>query len=303
MTTLEEPIDISQTNRGVEAVSLPFDFSKEDKTWLKYKISTAPLLTLAADGTLYDDAKSKGIFKYRFDSKVGREIREYKKIANRAYVVFPNEECDMVVDKLVDSIPGLKLHKTHTAYNGDAKYWELRADKKYTVGPNDEVQLGIVVRNSLACNVSFGADIFTFRLVCQNGAISKGKDLLSLKIPHYGKGALTLMHEALERRIQDLIFEGEELIKQYKIARRIKLRQEAAELLVKKVSHKYLPEYIEYDSKTRKTTLKQHAPWWKVFNDVTQEVWHNNTLGFLTKADITNVMHSVMKNEIAVLAK
>ncbi len=297
-TRLDEPIDISQVSQGVEATEMPFDFAREDFTWKKYGMTEAPLLIRAEDDTLYDDNKLKGLFKYKVID--GKLKRIFRKTANRGYVVFPNEECDLVVDKVIseDSEFGLKLHKVHTAYNGDAKYWEIRSAKKYRVESGDEVQLGIVVRNSLACNVSFGADIFTFRLVCQNGAISKGKDLLSLKIPHYGKGALVLMQEALSKRIRDLFKEGEYLLDQYRIAAKLKIRQETAEAIAKKISQKYIPDYIELED--HKVKLHKTPTVWKTFNDITEEIWHNNSLSFLTKADMTNAMHSVMKQEILV---
>lgn len=305
---LDEPIDISLTGEMVDAVECPFDFDKENKTWKKYNITDAPLLLRSEDGSLYDDGKWKGIFKWRkvTEGKKLKWKRDLRTLASRKYVVFPNEECDVVVNKMIENDRdfGLKLNHVHTAYNGDAKYWEITSNRKYKIDSGDEVLLGIVVRNSLARNVAFGADVSTFRLICANGAISKGKDLMSLKIPHYGKGALVLMHEALSRRIADLFIEGEELIRQYKIATKLKVRQEAAELLVKKVSHRYLPEYIEINEKTHDVKLtKSNVSFWKLFNFVTEEVWHNNALSFLTKADITNVMHYVMKNEIAVAAK
>lgn len=305
---LDEPIDISLTGEMVDAVECPFDFKKEDFTWKKYNITEAPLLLRSEDGSLYDDGKLKGIFRYKkiIVNKKQTLKRELRTFASRKYVVFPNEECDAVVNRMIDNDTqfGLKLKNVHTAYNGDAKYWEILSNRKYKIDSGDEVMLGIVVRNSLARNVAFGADVSTFRLVCANGAVSKGKDLMSLKIPHYGKGALLLMQEALSRRIADLFIEGEELIRQYKIATKLKVRQEAAELLVKKVSHRYLPEYIEINDKTHNVKLtKSNISFWKLFNFVTEEVWHNNALSFLTKADITNVMHYVMKNEIAVAAK
>jgi len=296
-TQLKEPIDISQTRQGVQTVTMPFDFDRKDTTWNKYGIMTAPLLQEALDGTVYADNKLMGIFRKE----------KIKRLTSRKYVIFPNKECDLVVGDFLDKYADkyrLKLHKTHFAYNGDAKYWEIRSSKKYKIDTGDEVQLGVVVRNSLACNVSFGADIFTFRLVCQNGAISKGKDLLSLKIKHYGKDSLKLMQESLTRRIHDLFYEGELLLDQYRIATKLKVRQEAAEQIVRKVSHKYIPEYIEWDVERKQVILRDTTvPWWKLFNDVTKSVWHNNAINFLTKADITNVMHSVMKNEILVAAK
>lgn len=308
-TQLDEPIDISQTREAVPAVELPFDFDRIVSTWKKYNIFEVPLHVRAGDGTVYDDGKLKGLF--RKERKKRQDVFLLNKIVNRKYIVLPNEECDLIVGNTIDRIGkkyGLKLYKTHHAYNGDAKYWEIRSNKQYVIEGShragDKVQLGIIVRNSVGCNVSFGADVFTFRLVCQNGAISKGKDLLSLKIPHYGKDSLKFMYESLSRRIEDLFFEGTELIRDYERAARLKIRQEAAELLVKKVSHKYLPDYIDIDSENQKVTLKHtNNSFWQLFNYVTKEVWHNNAISFLTKADITNVMHYVMKNEIAVTAK
>jgi len=298
MTTqkLIEPIDISQTRRGVKAIAMPFDFDRIDRTWAKYRITSAPVLYEEDSGKLYDDQSLKGIFKNE----------KLRRLVSRKYVVFPNEECDRVVNLFLDDYGEkykLKLYKTHFAYHNDAEYWELRSSKKYKIDKGDEVQLGIIVRNSLGCNVSFGADIFTFRLVCQNGAISKGKDLLSLKIKHYGKDSLQMMQESLTRRIHDLFYEGELLLEQYRIATKLKVRQEAAETLIKKVSHKYLPDYIEWNAEKKQVVLRDTGmPWWNLFNHVTKQVWHNPELSFLTKADITNVMHYVMKNEIAVAA-
>ena len=296
---IEEPIDID-ISQGVEAVEMPFDFTQEDMTWKKYGITTAPLLLRAEDDSLYDDRKMKGLFKYKkIDDKIKRT---YRNLCSRGYVVFPNEECDIVVDKVVemDTEYGLKLHDIHEAYQGDAKYWEIRSDKKYRVDNNDDVQIGIVVRNSLARGVSFGADIFTFRLVCANGAISKGRDLLSLKIPHYGKGALKLMQEALSRRIHDLFLEGEMLLNQYKIAAKLRVRQETAEAIVKKIPKKYIPDYIEIEDKSYKVSLSKTPTVWRTFNDITEEIWHNNATSFLTKADMTNNMHSILKQEVLV---
>lgn len=304
----EEPIDVSLAKQGVVAVDMPFDRDKEDLTWwTKHGISSMPLLIRAEDGTIYDDHAMKGIFKKRIvNRKVKKELR---KLVSRKYVIFPNEECNLVVRKFIDEYGsefGLELYKTHTAYNGDAQYWELRTKKEYEIAPNDKVQLGAIVRNSLGCNVSFGLDLFTFRLVCQNGAIKKGQDLMSLKIPHYGKESLKLMNDSLYERMRALFVEGQEIIKQYKIAAKLKLRQEVAELIAKKVTNRYIPDYVFIDPETKKVKLSTRTSgltFWKLFNDITENVWHNNALGFLTKADITNVMHYVMKNEIAVAAK
>jgi hypothetical protein len=49
-------------------------------------------------------------------------------------------------------------------------------------GMKDEVRVGCVIRNSLGAGVALGADLFTYRLICENGAIAKGRDLGSIAI-------------------------------------------------------------------------------------------------------------------------
>lgn len=286
---------------GVRASDLPFNFKKADLTWLKYGYKQVPLEIRSFDGKVWDDRKNSGIFHNSL----------YRKICGRGYVMLPNEEVDVILPKLIKLFGaefGLELYKTHTAYNGDAKYWEVRSNKEYTIPGsfrnNDKVQLGFIVRNSLACNVSFGMDAFTFCKVCTNGAIAKGSDLLSMKIKHYGKDSLKQMTTNLERRVQDIMQEGIDLIHQYEKAAKLKLRLEAAKLIAKRVSAKYLPDYIEVEEGTRKVSLKkQNVTFWEAFNSITDPVWHNKELSFLTKSEMTNHLHRVMKQELLVVAK
>lgn len=286
---------------GVRAIELPFNFKKADHTWKKFGYMQVPLEVRSFDAKIYDDRKNSGIFQNRI----------YRKICGRGYVMLPNEEVDDIVPKLLKLFGvefGLYLYKTYTAYNGDAKYWEVRSNKEYTIPGsfrnNDKVQLGFIIRNSLACNVSFGMDAFTFCKVCTNGAIAKGSDLLSMKIKHYGKDSLKQMTTNLERRVRDIMEEGIELIHQYEKAAKLKLRLEAAKLIAKRVSAKYLPDYIEVTEGTREVTLKrQDKTLWEAFNAVTDPVWHNKELSFLTKSEMTNHLHRVMKQEILIAAK
>ena len=296
-TTMETPIMTS----GVKAIDLPFNFKKVDETWIKYGLTKVPLEVRAIDGKIYDDRKNSGIFHNKI----------YRKLCGRGYVILPNEYVDEIVPKLLKAFKGeygLELFKTHEAYHGDAKYWEIRSNKEFKIDgsfrDNDKVQLGFILRNSLACNVSFGIDAFTFCQICTNGAIRKGNDLLSLKVKHYGKDALKQMTTNLERRVRDIMTEGVELIKQYEKAARLKLRLEAAQMIAKRVSAKYLPDYIEVEEGTHKVTLTKHnKTFWETFNEITDPVWHNKELSFLTKSEMTNHLHNVMKKELLVVAK
>jgi len=98
--------------------------------------------------------------------------------------------------------------------------------------------------------------------------------------------------------------EGLDLIHQYEKAAKLKLRLEAAKLIAKRVSAKYLPDYIEVEEGSRKVTLKrENKSFWEVFNDITDPVWHNKELSFLTKSEMTNHLHRVMNQELEIVAK
>lgn len=298
-TTMIEETPIMKS--GVRAMDMPFNHKKADLTWMKYGYKKVPLEIRSFDGKIWDDRKNSGIFHNNL----------YRKLCGRGYIILPNEEVDVIVPKLLKTFSGeygLELFKTHEAYHGDAKYWEIRSNKEFKIDgsfrDNDKVQLGFILRNSLACNVSFGMDVFTFCQICTNGAIRKGGDLLSMKVKHYGKDSLKQMTTNLERRVRDIMEEGIELIKSYEKAARLKLRLEAAEMVAKRVSAKYLPDYIQVEEGTHKVTLKRsNKTFWELFNDVTDPVWHNKELSFLTKSEMTNHLHNVMKKELLVVAR
>jgi hypothetical protein len=284
----------------LKATDLPFDFKRADHTWKKYGYAEVPLNVRDSSGKIWDDRKYKGIFQNGL----------YRKQVSRGYVLLPNEECDSIVTRLIRYFGaeyGLYLFRTYDAYHGDAKYWEIRSKKTYTVDGshdrNDKVQLGFIMRNSVGCNVNFGVDVFTFRLVCENGAIARGKDLLSLKVKHYGKDSLRIMTEGLAQRVHDIMQEGVDMIHQYERAARLKLRLKAAEDIAKRVSWKYLPDYIEVDEDTRKVSLtEKNVTFWRAFNDSTEKIWHSD-ISFLTKGEMTNHLHRVMEREIEIAAK
>ncbi len=296
MTTLQNFVDEPELllSGNVRAIEMPFNFNKAVHTWKPHGYSEVPLLVRAKDGKLYDDRKFKGIFKNGL----------YRKLVKRNYVVLPNEEVDNIVNRLLRTHGEkhqLYLFKTHFAYNGDAQYWEIRSKKEYKIPGsyrnNDVVQLGIIIRNSLGCNITYGMDVFTFCQVCANGAIRKGNDLLSMKIKHYGKDSLKMMTENLDRRMDDVMTEGKELIEQYEKAVKLKLRLETAKLIAKRIPVRYLPDYIHVDEKTKAVTLTDKVSLWNAFNDSTQKIWHND-ISFLTKSDLTVHLHRVLEKEI-----
>jgi hypothetical protein len=304
-TILSKPEDL-ESGEFVPAVNLPFNKKAVDNTWERHGIKTAPLLVKADNGKVYDDHKLKGIFKLNEQTKK----YEYRKIVSRNYVVLPNEEVDNIVNAVIvkhGGQYGLKLNRTYEAYHGDAKYWEIFSDQildipKSMLKVNDVIKVGIVVRNSVGCNVTFGVDLMSWRLACLNGAIRKGRDMASLRVAHYGKNAMDLMYNELGRRIDDLFTEAENLVQTYRRAAKLKVRAEAAELLAKRISHKYIPqELIETDDEEHTVkVVKKGLDFWTLFNGLTENIWHSEQLSYLTKADMTDKIHRIIENEIVV---
>ena len=308
LSSLATPLDMTNEPNGVKALELPVDYSKVDRTWERYGITEAPLLVRDFEGGLYANNKNKVIM----------DKEKYQSVAKAGYVVLPNQYVDETLHNLVDGPMGkelgLKIQETHYAKNKYIQFWELRTtDESKFQGViegshqvNDVVQLGLIVGNSLNAGMSFMANLFTFRLICSNGAVARGRELESIKVAHYGQDALQNMIANLERRLSDMLYEGMDILKQYQKMAKLKLHQELAEKLVNTVGVRYTPtEYIEVtkESKTsapeivltsegRATTL------WQAFNDITEPVWKNERTRFNTKLYLTTGLHKVMFDEV-----
>lgn len=277
---------------AVRAIDLPFDFKNKVTTWQKqYGITEVPLHVRAADGQLYDDKKFKGIFK---DDK-------YKCIVGRRYVVYPNEEVDAVLHKWVDRPgSGLKIVKQYFSHHGDASYWQILSDKYAEVQKGDKIQIGCLVRNSIGTYVALGADLFTYRLICSNGAIAKGSDLGSIAVRHIGDR--NIMVREFSKGLEQILERTSGLMHYYKEAAKMKVNQLIAESWAKRIPQRALPPQIEVNTKTDKVTLTGQPNLWTAFNDITADVWKNTNqgermkteTGFSTKYYLTMYAHKVM---------
>ena len=281
-----ETIEINSDVK-VKAVDLPFDFDRTDVRWEQYGIKSVPLLVRDGKGTLYDDRKFKGVF-----------LKDkYHRIVSRGYVVFPNEEVNLIVNQALERHPDLHLRQVHTSHNGDAMYWELMSDKlnqvvKGSWKKDDTVGMGCIVRNSVGAGVALGIDMFTYRLSCENGAVARGHDLASLAIRHY-KTDPESMRLTVSRRIYDVVEETSQLLAHYRKAAVLKFTQPMAREMTKRVPIKYLPDYVQVE-KDSVTLSNKNKTFWEAFNDVTENVWHSDKLGFLSKSDALQHAHAVM---------
>jgi hypothetical protein len=247
----------------VKAIDLPFDYKNRVTTWQKqYGITEVPLHVRAADGQVYDDKKFKGVFKNDL----------YKCIVGRKYVVYPNEECDTVLHQWVDRPnSGLKIVKQYFSHHGDASYWQILSDKYAEVQEGDKVQIGCLVRNSVGTYVALGADLFTYRLICKNGAIAKGQDLGSIAVRHVGDREV--MVREFSKGLEQILERTKSLVTYYKQAVKMKVNQLIAEEWAKRIPQRALPESVEVDTKTGKVKLTGSPNLWSAFNEITAQSW------------------------------
>jgi hypothetical protein len=276
---------LEEVRRGIPAVNLPFDFEHTDERWNdKYGITSVPLLVRSASGRLYDDKRLKGLF---VDGK-------YKRIVSRKYVVFPNEEVDELIKEIAEQ-QHLTIGKTHDSHYGDAMYWEVLDSVPEYVGAGDEMSLGCIVRNSLGAGVALGADCFTFRLICSNGAIARGQDLGSVSLRHMGTHDQMLDKFTLS--ISNVIEESHTLVQAYKRATQIRMNLLIAEEFVKYIPERALPDSIEVTRKNRNVigvALARRDTLWETFNDITKAAWHHRRSGWMTKSGILQRAHWVL---------
>lgn len=280
---------LSPGPEGVPAIDLPFDFKNARRFWEdKYGITEIPLLVKSADGTVYDDRRLKGIF----------VNGKYKRMVSRNYVVFPNEEVNELVQELAAK-NNLEIQRVDVSHHGDAAYWQLlsKSMDKYIEykGKNDAIKVGCVIRNSVGAGVALGADLFTYRVFCSNGAVARGNDMgFSLKhvIAH------DLMLEIFMDKIKKIIEQTGELIEYYQKAAQLRMNKRIAEEIAKRIPQKSFPKCMTYDYKNKQVILTRQDDLWTAFNDVTQAVWHDDKSHYLKKSGQEQALHRILVNAV-----
>jgi Domain of unknown function (DUF932) len=299
MIDMEQTRSLSVNGRkeGIPATDLPFDEREErwDRTWYdKYGILTKNLLVHSKNGETYDDRRFKGVF---IDDK-------YTNLVSRFRIMYPNEEVDNLLIVFAEKL-NLEIKKRYWSHYGDAQYWELLSEDldeqiEYK-GKNDVVKIGCIVRNSLSTNVALGADAYTWRVFCENGAIARGKDF-GFALKHVGKDPEKLT-EAFISGLDKILADSQGLIEYYRKAASLRMNKKIANHIAKRIPIKAFPDCMSYDYKTHTPILGREDDLWKAFNDVTEKVWHperfnHKETGFLNRAGIEITMHAILKNAI-----
>jgi hypothetical protein len=224
------------------------------------------------------------------------------------YAFVPEEPIESIIaglqERILETFPDIKKKqqdfkiervKKHYSHGEDTQYWEVHTNlivkiKNSYAGDNDQVKLGFAIRNGYNTDRSLGIDVFTYRLVCSNGAISKGSDLAKNSIRHVGKDPQALVkafHEALIMAVEEWF----NVIDDYNKMATTQLTPKIAQYIYEqnpKMPRKFFPEYyaIPTDEEIKKrqeskkpvplvtlTNEGKNVTLWENFNDMTYKLW------------------------------
>lgn len=179
--------------------------------------------------------------------------------------------------------------KEKFAHGGRSAYWLVQTNQQDTFKSHindDRLKFGFSIRNGYSTGVALGIDLFSFRLVCKNGAISRGNDFGTVAIRHVGKDPKYLL-KLFEERLMLAVEGWTSLLDLYKKMAQIKLNNKMAEYIYSKswIADKYYPDYYqitptkELKKNPKKpvvalTAQGKSVTLWENFNDLTGDVWH-----------------------------
>lgn len=224
-----------QDSDQFKAFQIYADMSKVDRTWEAYGYLKAPLAVKKENGEFSSRSHKNQVLIYNDD---------FRKLLSNVYAVIPHQFINEILDKYVlKNVSDLKMSvtKEYEAHDGDSHYWTILSDQKFEMDGHDNFQVGVSIRNGIGTNVSLGADLYTMRLVCTNGAVARGRNFGSFSIPHLGK--IEIIAKYFEKLIRQTFAKSQELITIYNKANKIKMNDQLATEIYKKMpfAARYLP--------------------------------------------------------------
>lgn len=278
------------------------NFGTPDNTWTQYGLSELPIVV-----NTHDTAK-----------KAIMRNGELITIVSDRYQLLPNEEAVKVAEKVAaaaglvpfDQFTGdwiCKFHgKDHITTYGDknAKVHAMYAlNEPYYVG-GDKMYMGIGIHNSIDGSKAFGVGAFTFRAACSNMVIVAGKKNWSFyhgaadhaKTLEYVQKRHTKGLDPREAKLSITIAEVVDYAKGIKAAYDDMAVTKVTEKLLEKIKasripKKVLPEWVTAEEiNVEEKTITE----WELYNDITEQVWHNPETDFGTKERIYSRLHAVM---------
>ena len=255
--------DLSQFPERFKEIKLYLDLENADRTWEKYGTITPPVMVQDR----FNNWTHHSGFKYWLYNDTPR------KLLHKNHAVIPHEPIDaqldqVIKDELVKNGLKLSIKETYSAHKGDTKYWTLLSDEVFYINEQDKqdgMKLGVVVRNGIGTNVALGIDLYSYRLVCSNGAVARGPQVGSLSLSHVGA--------QLERILQffkdGIIYAFDKVrgfMDTYRKSSEINLNKEKANKIYKKLwdlGDIYFPDTFEIPDQKEIEKLRKSGEFWK----------------------------------------
>jgi hypothetical protein len=235
----------------------------------------------------------------------------YRADVSSRYHLFANEEAIEIADKVASEL-GFAQQSLREGRGGNMVFATyISKDLANTLtsqglhtwvepSPGDVMSLGFSIRNSIDGSMSFGADLFSFRKICSNGAIV-GLQRLGIAPLKRHTGNMNEFVKELKGKLSAFLETNLTNFAQfYKALPQIEVNLEVAKVFAGTLPVKYLPEYIVVERKTKKITLAANGvDAYTAYNDVTEALWHSETVDPKSATTYMTNLHAALEPLVA----
>lgn len=307
----------------VTYANLPISLEQADRTWEHYGHILAPVAFRNRWDRL--DTRSGYYLWMQQPNAIthGDKLME-RKLLRDTQTFLPHEEVTHQLTEVFErELAGSGLHivDKHEGHHGDTMHWTVLSDtlsrniEHSYIGKDDIVQFGAVVRNGIGTNVALGVDLYTYRLVCSNGAIARGTDLGSFSISH-ARRKDERIQDAIVPAIVTCVEKLKDFTNYYQEATKINFNQKILDEIIKVVnpSDRMIPSEsidINFDLRKKKeknpgdrelqreneytlTKEGKESDMWNIFNQFTALHWHNSRMAFHRISSKEQRLHKVL---------
>ncbi len=219
-------------------------------------------------------------------------------IVSKSFAVIPNQ---LVMDMIADVSRDLNLSMLSTRYtrNGYAVRIDLLSDRKEAVEINDLVQFGVSIRNSIDGTSALAVDMFTYTLICRNGATARDARI-TFNARHVGDAdkLISMFREALRSALEHC----HSLLEVYRKATRIKVDKDIALRLVRlnlpTMYYYYTPIKIIADGEELIIDVTREDTLWNTFNAITYVITHKSKANPIARSRMTHRLHRILEEVV-----
>jgi len=251
-------------------------FGEVDKSFAQYNLYQAPLRFMSKDT------------RYKAIIKEGQLVA----IVGKTYKLLPNEVAIEIAKDVAAKLGAVPFAEDNIMYNKRltrvfVSY--ILPDSESVIG-NDTVHPGFTIQNSIDATLAFSCSGFTYRTACKNGVMVGFKRLST--VYHKHTGGLEVEKEKIEKMVENVLKDTENVLRAYAVMAQEKLTEEIAKNIAK-LSKPLRPPYIKVE-KGELVGFDQTKTFWEVYNDITAAIWHNAKFDIDGKVGRFGLLHRLI---------